>query len=1045
MTDRAFISAKSEDYAHARVVYDFLKARHIACFFADRSLMDRGVAAYRRVIDDALESAVHMVVVTSSREHARSNWVEYEWGFFHNEILAGRKQGNLLTVLCDGLATAVLPPSLRGYQTLRLESDLERLPYFLPGVVAKGQAETVVDRPPLNLEGAETVQAQGADPVLRSLAAEQLIARRFRLKEVLGRGGMGVVWRAYDEDLRKFRALKFLREEFAGDPAAVAELKDEVGRCQELSHRHIVRVFELVKDEARGSVAVSMEIASGGSITARRVQKPHRWFEPEELLPWIEQLCAALTYIHEEAGLVHRDLKPGNLLLDDRDLLKVSDFGISSRLTESLSRRTGEVPTSGTAAYMSPEQAAGKPPHASDDLYALGATLYDLLTGQPPFKGPRSTVLAQLHSEAKAPSIAERRLALENVVAPIPREWEDVIAELLAKTAAQRPKSAREVVERLRASPTRPPTIAPKTEDRVTTAVAPVTPILPAAPTVPVAAPMVAPLGDALEAVEPVSTSPPLKSSPPIAAAPERSGELASKLALKRESALGVSAPLKHSAGGQPPPPVTPPPIEPRNVNAPDRRRKMLVRAVAIPGVLLLASFAIWAAFMPSPKALAPVTDATPAPDPIATSATPTPATPAPATPAPVAATPEPKRATPVPTPVPATPVPKPEIIHIAPGPPVPSAPVEETAAGAKKSEPAATEKPEPAPDLPSSKGDLSPATTPPPAPEPDPPHASTPAPDPEGTIVNHLGMKFVPIPGIKPLVCTTVTTVEQYKTAAQDKSAGLEFRAPNFPQEPNHPVVNVSFEEAKKFCAWLSKKEGKKYRLPTDSEWTAAATADQYPWGESLPPPKNWGNYAGEELHKLDQADIQRVFGGDWHLIEGYSDPHPYTAPVESSATNAHGLHDMGGNVWQWCDTAYKTTLNSEATLREHPFFRIEKSGGLPNQVLRGGSWREALPLLMMTSCRNVENPKKFDSFSGFRCVLELTHTWRVTGIKPNSKLSVRSGAGHTFQERGSVPPNATGIEITGPKVMNDTDAWVPVRAGRLTGFVNSKYLQEE
>jgi serine/threonine protein kinase len=575
MTDCVFISAKSDDYAQARVVYDFLNARSFPCFFADRSLMDRGVAAYRRVIDDALEAAVHMVVVTSSREHARANWVEYEWGFFHNEILAGRKQGNLLTVLCGGLATAVLPPSLRGYQTLRFESELDRLPHFLPGVVSKADAETVLDQPAsLNLEGAETVRAPVADPVLRSLAPEQLIARRFRLKEVLGRGGMGVVWRAYDEDLRKFRALKFLREEFAGDPAAVAELKDEVGRCQELSHRHIVRVFELVKDEARGSVAVSMEIASGGGITARRVQKPRRWFEPDELLPWVEQLCAALTYIHEEVGLVHRDLKPGNLLLDDRDQIKVSDFGISSRLTESLSRRTGDAPTSGTAAYMSPEQAAGKPPHASDDLYALGATLYDLLTGHPPFKGPRVTVLAQLHSETKAPSIAERRFALENVAAPIPQAWEDVIAALLAKTAAERPKTAREVVERLRATPALPPAQAPVAE----------------------------PPPAQVELAVPVSIAPPIQADPPVDPTPKRPGELASRLALKRQSTLGVTAPLRQPPAGPsaklPPRSIDAPVVGPPTVEPPDSRRRMRVRVVAIPAVVILASLAIWSAYM---------------------------------------------------------------------------------------------------------------------------------------------------------------------------------------------------------------------------------------------------------------------------------------------------------------------------------------------------------------------------------------------------------------------------------------------------------------
>jgi len=295
-------------------------------------------------------------------------------------------------------------------------------------------------------------QPSSAEFGLRSLAAGKLVAGRFRLEKLLGRGGMGVVWRARDEELRKPRALKFLKEELAGDPGAIAALKDEVGRCQDLSHRHIIRLFDLVKDDALGLVAVSMEVAEGGNLTDRRLEKPQRWLEPEELLPWAGQLCEALAYIHEEAELVHRDLKPANLLLDHRDRLKLSDFGISGSLTDSLSRLTGEHPSSGTPAYMSPEQARGKAPHPSDDLYSLGATLYELLTGQPPFTGSPSAVLAQLLSDTLAPSIAARRLMIENVSAPVSESWEDAIAALLAKKAADRPGSAGEVMESLRTS-----------------------------------------------------------------------------------------------------------------------------------------------------------------------------------------------------------------------------------------------------------------------------------------------------------------------------------------------------------------------------------------------------------------------------------------------------------------------------------------------------------------------------------------------------------------------------------------------------------------
>jgi len=190
------------------------------------------------------------------------------------------------------------------------------------------------------------------DATLRGLAAGQLIARRFRLEKILGKGGMGVVWEARDESLGgKARALKFLAETFAQDAVAVAELKEEVARCQELSHPHIIRVHDLVEDSALGLVAVSMEIAAGGSLSARRAARPHRWFEPEELVDWVRQLCAALDYAHRDACIVHRDLKPANLLLDERDRLKIADFGIAHAVSESVTRLTGgNGPTSGTPA-----------------------------------------------------------------------------------------------------------------------------------------------------------------------------------------------------------------------------------------------------------------------------------------------------------------------------------------------------------------------------------------------------------------------------------------------------------------------------------------------------------------------------------------------------------------------------------------------------------------------------------------------------------------------------------------------------------------------
>lgn len=231
---------------------------------------------------------------------------------------------------------------------------------------------------------------------------------------------------------------------------------------------------------------------------------------------------------------------------------------------------------------------------------------------------------------------------------------------------------------------------------------------------------------------------------------------------------------------------------------------------------------------------------------------------------------------------------------------------------------------------------------------------------------INSLGMKFVPVPRAKVLLCTTVTTVAQYK------ALGLEYRTPKFAQGADYPAVNVNWDEANHFCVVLSAKEGRTYRLPTDDEWSAGVTGGKYPWGNQWPPPKGCGNYAGQEALKLTQAEAERVLKKGWGLIRGFSDAHIFTSPVESYSPNAHGLYDMGGNVWQWCDTAYKRSMNTPDALKAYPLLRNERtSSGMPYRVLRGGSWRDSVPLFLRSDCRNVDSPKDHDSYYGFRCVL--------------------------------------------------------------------------
>jgi len=289
-------------------------------------------------------------------------------------------------------------------------------------------------------------RADADDYVTRAgLVAGGKVFGRYVLEAVAGRGGMGVVWKARDERLERLVALKFLPEVVAGDPEAVRDLLRETKRCLELTHPNVVRVHDLVQDGLLA--AISMEYVAGESLAKRKAEAPGGCLTVEELAPLVAQLCAALDYAHGEAKVVHRDLKPANLLVTGDGKVKVTDFGIARSLTDTHTRLTGRVgATSGTLAYMSPQQVMGKKATLADDIYALGATLYELLTGKPPFY--TGDITHQILQQAPA-SLAARRAELEVKGGPVPSVWEETILACLAKEPQDRPQSAGEVAARL--------------------------------------------------------------------------------------------------------------------------------------------------------------------------------------------------------------------------------------------------------------------------------------------------------------------------------------------------------------------------------------------------------------------------------------------------------------------------------------------------------------------------------------------------------------------------------------------------------------------
>jgi len=298
----------------------------------------------------------------------------------------------------------------------------------------------------MSAEDSPTITDSQFEVSLGNVGPGSVVFGRYKLEKELGRGGMGVVWLAHDERVDVPVALKFLPDIVARDNESVDELKRELRRGLNLTHPGIVRVYSFEQDAS--GAAIAMEYVDGPTLSGLKLKQPSQCFDTEDLLPLIEQLCAALDYAHFEAKIVHRDLKPRNLMLTTKGRLKIADFGVATSISDTVSRASLRKDGSGTPPYMSPQQAFGENPSPGDDIYSLGATLYELLTSRPPFY--QGNILAQVQQRVP-PSIADRREVLKiNGKKPVPPEWEKAIASCLAKLAEDRPQRAGELLEMLR-------------------------------------------------------------------------------------------------------------------------------------------------------------------------------------------------------------------------------------------------------------------------------------------------------------------------------------------------------------------------------------------------------------------------------------------------------------------------------------------------------------------------------------------------------------------------------------------------------------------
>ena len=257
-----------------------------------------------------------------------------------------------------------------------------------------------------------------------------IFAGRYRLERRLGSGGMADVWLAEDQELGRKVAIKMLHERYANDTQFVERFRREATHAAGLSHPNVVSIYD--RGEAEGSYFIVMEYVEGRTLKELIVTRGP--CPVPVAISYVRQVLAALRYAHRN-GIVHRDIKPHNVLVDHEGRVKVADFGIaragSSQMTEA-----GSI--IGTAQYLSPEQARGAPVDESSDLYSTGIVLYELLTAHVPFTGETPVEIAMKH-------LSQVPAAPSTIRPEIPRDLDLVVLRALAKEPADRYRSAKEM------------------------------------------------------------------------------------------------------------------------------------------------------------------------------------------------------------------------------------------------------------------------------------------------------------------------------------------------------------------------------------------------------------------------------------------------------------------------------------------------------------------------------------------------------------------------------------------------------------------------
>jgi eukaryotic-like serine/threonine-protein kinase len=270
-----------------------------------------------------------------------------------------------------------------------------------------------------------------------SLQPGVIFGGRYEILSVLGQGGMGAVYQARDRELDRLIALKVIRPELATDPAILQRFKQELILARNITHKNVVRIYDL--GEADGIRFITMEYVDGEDM--RTLLRKNGKFSAQQAIPMIEQVCRALDSAHSE-GVIHRDLKPQNIMRDKQGRIVVMDFGLARSLGDSGMTQTGAIV--GTMEYMSPEQALGSQLDQRSDIFSVGLIFYELLTGKSPYHA--DTAIASLMRRTR--EVAKPASDVENTV---PRSLSAIVSRCLEREPANRYHSVVELLQQLNA------------------------------------------------------------------------------------------------------------------------------------------------------------------------------------------------------------------------------------------------------------------------------------------------------------------------------------------------------------------------------------------------------------------------------------------------------------------------------------------------------------------------------------------------------------------------------------------------------------------